>query len=483
MDDDILSPEPHTPEEECAKLVRQMARSERFTLLFAVCNRADLREEMIAAIRTAFGERRVQEVPIREPIDSLLWYLRDTVTAPKPDALFVYGMENWVSQNPSPDAERFLSTLNAQRNSLAADVDIPLVFWVPEYLLVAISQAAPDFFSVRSGIYLFVRDSAERGGILESLSVSGLTDALGLMPDERTARIQELTKLLAEYQSLPKEQHDAAAELRLMDQLATNYYAAGEYTKAEPLLLQLLAIREQVLGLMHPDTATSLNNLASLYKMQGKLTDAEPLYQQALAIREKVLAPMHPNTAGVLSNLAALYRDQGRLTVAEPLYERALAINEQALGPIHSQTANVLNNLALLYELQGRLTEAEPLHERALRIYEQVLGPMHPDTATSLNNLAYLYQLKGWLVVAEPLYERALAITEKQLGTMHPATAGTLNDLAGLYRAQGRLTEAEPLLARAVDIMENALGESHPNTVIMRGNLEMLKHEMQVSGG
>ncbi|HEY1349238.1 MAG TPA: tetratricopeptide repeat-containing protein [Ktedonobacteraceae bacterium] len=83
-------------------------------------------------------------------------------------------------------------------------------------------------------------------------------------------------------------------------------------SEAEVLYLQALAIREQVLGHEHPDTATSLNDLARLYRMQGKYTQAQPLYQPVLAIREHVLGHEHRETAQSLHNLARLYLDLGR---------------------------------------------------------------------------------------------------------------------------------------------------------------------------
>jgi hypothetical protein len=45
------------------------------------------------------------------------------------------------------------------------------------------------------------------------------------------------------------------------------YDAMGNYTAAEPLYKEALAIRKKVLGENHPDYASSLNNLASLYKL------------------------------------------------------------------------------------------------------------------------------------------------------------------------------------------------------------------------
>ena len=52
-----------------------------------------------------------------------------------------------------------------------------------------------------------------------------------------------------------------------------------------------------MLGEHHPDTAESLNNLAVLLWKQGDYAAAKPLYEQALAIRKQVLGERHPDTA------------------------------------------------------------------------------------------------------------------------------------------------------------------------------------------
>jgi tetratricopeptide (TPR) repeat protein len=233
--------------------------------------------------------------------------------------------------------------------------------------------------------------------------------------------------------------------------------AQGAYTKAEPLYVRALDIREKALGPNHPLVATSLNNLALLYKAQGAYAKAEPLYTRALAIAEKALGPNHPLVATSLNNLAGLYTDQGAYAKAEPLYARALAIAEKALGPNHPDVATSLNNLAGLYMAQGTYVKAEPLYTRALDIREKALGLNHPDIATSLNNLALLYKAQGAYAKAEPLYARAFDIYEKALGPNHPDVATSLNNLASLYWAQGAYAKAEPLLARASDIAEDRL--------------------------
>ena len=274
------------------------------------------------------------------------------------------------------------------------------------------------------------------------------------------------------------EQITVPAATRLLNQ--TGFYLAerARYAEAEPLYQRALAIREQHLGPLHPDTAISLNNLAELYDTQGKSGQAEPLYVRALAIFEQLLGPLHPNTAQSLNNLADLYETQGKYERAEPLYQRALAINEQQLGPEHPNTASSLYNLAGLYWTQGQYEQAEPLLERALAIREQHLGEAHPDTASSLNGLALLYKIQGKYERAEPLYQRALAIREQQLGPLHPDTATSLNNLASLYQDQGKYEQAEPLYQRALAIEEQRLGHQHSGTQVTRKNYASLLRTM-----
>ncbi|HYU76356.1 MAG TPA: tetratricopeptide repeat-containing protein, partial [Ktedonobacteraceae bacterium] len=96
-------------------------------------------------------------------------------------------------------------------------------------------------------------------------------------------------------------------------------------------------------------------------KEQALCTEAEPFYQRALAIREEVLGPEHLDTAQSLYNLARLYYDEGRYAEGERLYLRVLAIREKRSGANHADIAQCLNSLALLYWAWGKHAEAEPV--------------------------------------------------------------------------------------------------------------------------
>jgi tetratricopeptide (TPR) repeat protein len=265
---------------------------------------------------------------------------------------------------------------------------------------------------------------------------------------------------------------------RLLDQTGNYLQEHARYQEAESLFLRALSMRERLLGVEHPDTATCLNNLAELYREQGKYTKAEPLFLRALQIREQKLGAEHPDTATCLNNLAELYREQGKYTKAEPLFLRALQIREQKLGAEHPDTATCLNNLALLYKTRGKYPEAEPLYLRALQIREQKLGAEHPDTAHSLNNLAELYREQGKYAKAKPLFLRAQQISERLLGAEHPNTAKSLNNLAFLYQSQGKYAEAEPLYVRSLAIKEQKLGVAHPSTQLTRRNYVSLLRKL-----
>ena len=58
----------------------------------------------------------------------------------------------------------------------------------------------------------------------------------------------------------------------------------GDYSAAEPLMRQSLAIDEKLLGPDHPTVGAGLANLGLLLKYKGDYEGAEPLFRRALAI-------------------------------------------------------------------------------------------------------------------------------------------------------------------------------------------------------
>ena len=78
----------------------------------------------------------------------------------------------------------------------------------------------------------------------------------------------------------------------------------ARYEHAEPLMKEVVRLREEHFGPDDPEMATALNNLAQLYEATNRLAEVEPLMARALKINEKSYGPEHPDVARVLNNLA-----------------------------------------------------------------------------------------------------------------------------------------------------------------------------------
>lgn len=260
----------------------------------------------------------------------------------------------------------------------------------------------------------------------------------------------------------------------LLQRLGMYCYKRALYPQAETYFKHALGLREQLLGLEHPDTAQTVNTLALIYREQARYAEAEALYQRALDIRQRVFGPDHAETAQSLNNLGNLYRVRADYSRAEQFLQQAISIYEKTLGPEALQTAFALGNLAIVYQKQANYFQVEPLLQRSLAIREKLLGANHPDVAQSLNALAEWYQEQGKLQQAELLLQRALAVLEETVGSMHPETASSLDALARLYDSLQEYQKAEFFYQRALAIYEQVRGPAHPDTARVLNNLAFL---------
>ena len=178
--------------------------------------------------------------------------------------------------------------------------------------------------------------------------------------------------------------------------------------------------------------ATLWNNMGYFLESVADFNGARPYYEQALAIRMEVLGEKHPDTASSLNNLGYLLQAMGDYGCARPYYEQALAINREVLGEKHPDTALSLNNLGYLLDSMGDYDGARPYYEQALAIDKEVLGEKHPDYAIDLNNMGVLLGAMGDLPGARPYYEQALAIFEQTLPPGHPYIEGVRRNLESL---------------------------------------------------
>ena len=408
---DVFDLESLDDETEFKTLVRSIKLSKGFSLFFARSNQIPEQKRLAENLEKEFPGKNIKVIYIEKPIEHLLDTLRETLRNEKPYALILYGLNNSFPTKINSSKNRFVKNLNASRNSFPKIISCPLVLFLPDFAISALMQGATDFFSVRSNVFYFESKSADRENQISQIISSADYEIGSLTIEERKDRINTLKELI-------KEEQNVEGQFKLHSYLGNLYEFSAEYKKAE---------KEYELALKLSDSlnntqvkAVSYNNLAELYYSQGRYAEAESLYRQALAIRENVLGKNHPDTAESYNNLALLYKTQGRYEEAEPLLKKALEIRENVLGENHPDTAGSYNNLAGLYYSQGRYEEAEPLYKQALEIRENVFGENHPDTAQSYWWLGVFYYERGKFQDGLELCEKALKIYRNTLPVGHP---------------------------------------------------------------
>ena len=249
------------------------------------------------------------------------------------------------------------------------------------------------------------------------------------------------------------------------ERLWTFFTASGLLAAAGDYLRLALRLYRESLGDRDLATARTMHQLAELLRITGEFTEAERLYLDALAIREDTLPDDDPSIAQTLSDLGLLHRDAGELRSALPYYQRALDLKERIHGHDHPATAELLNDLALYYQDLHEFATAVPLYRRALTIRERRLGTMHPAVATTLNNMAGTLRDAGELDAAEEHYRRALDIRERMLGPNHPYTLITVGNLASILYLRKEFGDARTMFERAIRSTVKHLGEDHPNAI------------------
>ncbi len=172
----------------------------------------------------------------------------------------------------------------------------------------------------------------------------------------------------------------ASAVFMLVSSLAAGYFETGQYSKAEQLTRQCLAIAE---------TPQQLGNLAAVYQSRHKYAEAERLYLRALELFSN---PESPEAAFVLHNLASLRMAEGRAVEAASYLERAVAI--WADGPDSAIYAQGLAHLAYVYSQIGRDSDSERLWKESLTLLKSAVGadnPVYARLATAYRNRPHQY--------------------------------------------------------------------------------------------
>ncbi|ETX07831.1 MAG: hypothetical protein ETSY2_08915, partial [Candidatus Entotheonella gemina] len=298
--------------DELKVLTRALTLAEGFALFLVSCNQPYQRQQLIDKLKCYEPQMTIQHIEFDEPIHHLLHALPPRLMEPRPDAVFVSGLEHSLPTVPDAHSSIFVANLNATRDSFSGLLHCPLVLWIPEYVLLAIWRGAPDFFSVCSEYYYFVSAQNEMTILSHVTTLNEIREINNLLVDEKWERIKSVKALLSNYYSLPSKQRDYQTENRLSIQLAQVYYKLGDCQSALETNNQALLLSRQIFD--RDSEAYVLTNLATIYLTLRKNNKALKYYNQALTIYRE--SYNRKEEAYILENLGVVYLSLGRLDEA-----------------------------------------------------------------------------------------------------------------------------------------------------------------------
>ena len=443
---------------------RALQRCKGFGLYFARCNAPSLRTELVATLKSALTTPII-ELTLQPDndifIDVQMAQLLEN--APADAIVFIYDIEKLFNL----ENRDVIQELNWRRG-LYGRMAHPVVFWLPEFILVELFNHASDFMDWRSGVYEFSLSQAEQQNLLSSTWQSASENFVEqLSLPEKQRWISQLQNLLAEL-----EGEQSTTKSQLLNRLGQLYDSLGKYDNALTCFQQNLSIQQDI-GEKQGEGAT-LNNLATTAHAKGDYDTALTYLTQSLKISQDIGDKQGEGVT--LNNLSQIYKAKGDYDTALTYLTQSLKI-QQDIGDKKGE-GTTLNNLATTAHAKGDYDTALTYLTQSLKI-SQDIGDKQGEGVT-LNNLSQIYKAKGDYDTALTYLTQSLKI-QQDIGDKK-GEGTTLNNLATTAHAKGDYDTALTYLTQSLKIQQDIgdrKGESA--TLFNMGHIHRQNNEQELA--
>ena len=386
-----------------------MTRGEGFALFVAVCNSPARINRLIARLGEEAGVapvtatlRRVDVEPSRQIVEQLP--ADDDGRAP-----LMVRLDDPLFRDRDA-GERLLQLLNLERPFWPERFGRPVVWWVPEFAARLLLRGAPDFFSWRSGFYIFADKMLSSAKA--SVHRSGSEREGWLTATLRTDRLAELQKRLDE-QTFSNDPTRLVIAAEWWREAGHHRVFLGDELGAEAAFNRYkdLSIRSGDYEII----SNALILLGTLAESRNNVNAAEHLYQEALALTRK-----HGGSETqifLLNCLGDVARGRGDMDLAGSLYGESLVICRE--GGHSEEEARTLRGIGTVAFDSGDLDAAESRHREALAISRK--GQDREEQSFHLMDLSRVARARNDLDGAGKLCEEALTLRR---------AAGNIQDVA-----------------------------------------------------
>ncbi|HVU53336.1 MAG TPA: serine/threonine-protein kinase [Polyangia bacterium] len=192
-----------------------------------------------------------------------------------------------------------------------------------------------------------------------------------------------------------------------------------------------------------------------VYQIEGKDAQAVEAQERALALKEQALGPLHPDSATSAINVGLALHELGRDADAEPYAARAVETLDRVLGPESAQLAIALLDHAEIATSLGRFADARRDLDRALAIWKKA-GADAFFIAYGRLDLARLELAEKRPSEARRLVEGSVDTIAKQDATMGALARFVLAEALWSERRERARAEALARQARSALVAANA---------------------------
>ncbi len=412
-----------------AALRRAIVRAKGFTLLLAICNRDDRRERLLQRLSESLPSQ-LNAVTIDAECTDVLERVLATVGHDNRTPMAVSGLDAGIDEDEC--AHPRLASLNQRREDWRDLVPVPVVFWVPEYLLRPLARGAPDFLDWRVGTFFFLDDPVVPTNVFRHLDQ---LEVWRLNAEDRHHRIGELRDLISRYSAPANE--NASAIIRWRLELARQLMFTGEIGEAEQL------VRDELLPACRvPDDEEQLADawatLANVLQQRGQIDEALRIYREECIPLYERLGDVG-SMAVTMGQIADILQKRGET-------DEALRIHREEELPVFERLGDVRSKAATMGQIADILQQ-RGLTDEALRIYRKECIPVYErlgdagSVAVTMGQIADILQKRGQIDEALRIHrEEALPVFER-LGDVREK-AVTMGQIADILQQRGQIDEA-----------------------------------------
>lgn len=275
-------------------------------------------------------------------------------------------------------------------------------------------------------------------------------------------------------QSLAYSHKDLESERLSSVWLGSTLFEEQQEVRALPFLQRGLQMTRAQFGNVNTDTADVILLNARAQERAGNYTEAEKLYLEAIAIGPKVRTVMDIEFSRATNCYGNLLCTLGRFEEAQPLIEDMFEFNKTYRGLHNTNTLESIRCLAWIYAHQKRYDESLDLYNQAIELSRVLYGEKTQNTALCYIGKANMLDAQGDHEYADDLLVGSIDLLKQCIGRNEITMIDAKRSLGQSHAKRGR-SDAPLLLQECFFEAINRYGMNHPVTKCVYREFELSK--------